>query len=313
MKASDSTKLTAFLFPAVSDWWLTLLRRGMALQVALTCLTLRSDWQYLFSSKNGGMVNRHLGEAILDLRSTAIPRLGWLVRAGHQLGLREETVLFLAWLCLLVAALFLLLGLFCRTSAIAAWFLYLCAVKSGNLFSYGVDNFVLIGLFYLMIAPLPDRSALDASLFSAAPPNPQRLGFHLRVLQLHLSLIYFFGGITKATGQGWWNGTSIWRALSSPPFDYVPLSTLISLRPLLILGGICVCLLEAAYPIFIWPRRTRLLWLAGVIGMHVGIALTMGLYLFSLVMIVLNLAGFGSQLHLKPPRFFRLTAGHVRL
>jgi hypothetical protein len=51
--------------------------------------------------------------------------------------------------------------------------------------------------------------------------------------------------------------------------------------------------MEATYPIFIWPRKTRFLWFAGVLGMHVGIGLLMGMYLFASVMIVLNIAAFG--------------------
>jgi hypothetical protein len=57
--------------------------------------------------------------------------------------------------------------------------------------------------------------------------------------------------------------------------------------------GILVCLIETGFPFFIWPKRTRLIWLLCVLGMHAGIGLTMGLYLFSLVMIVLDLAAFG--------------------
>jgi hypothetical protein len=224
--------------------------------------------------------------------------LDWLVAAGHRLSFHEDSTLFLVWLCLLAAGACLLLGFLCRPAAITAWLLYLCSAKSGNLFSYGVDNFTVIGLFYLVIAPLPDSWALDAKLDARRILNPNRLGFHLRVLQLHLCVIYFFGGITKAFGLGWWNGTSIWRALASPPFNYVPLHILTSMHVVLLLGGVLVCLLEAGYPIFIWPQQTRAIWLSGVVAMHLGIGLAMGLYLFSLIMIILNLAGFGADLDL---------------
>ena len=42
-------------------------------------------------------------------------------------------------------------------------------------------------------------------------------------------------------------------------------------------------------------RRTRAFWLAGILLMHLSIGLTMGLYLFGLIMIVLNLAAFGPE------------------
>ena len=242
------------------------------------------------------MISRDLSEAILDLKSPLIPRLGWWVRAGSFVHLGEPTVLYLLWGFLLGAGVCLLLGLFCRAAAVATWFLYLSAVKSGNLFSYGVDNFTLIGLFYLMIAPLPDRWSLDWWRGRRSRSDPARLGFHLRVLQVHLCLIYFFGGISKAIGWGWWNGASLWRALMGPPFDLVPEHLLLSFRAILPVAGIFVCLIETGYPVFIWGRKTRAFWLGSVIAIHLGIGLTMGLYLFSSVMIVLNLAGFGSEL-----------------
>jgi hypothetical protein len=57
--------------------------------------------------------------------------------------------------------------------------------------------------------------------------------------------------------------------------------------------GISICLIETGYPLFIWMKKTRLIWLICVLGMHIAIGLTMGMYLFALVMMVLNIAAFG--------------------
>jgi hypothetical protein len=113
------------------------------------------------------------------------------------------------------------------------------------------------------------------------------------MLQLHVCLIYFFGGMMKSLGAEWWNGNSIWRALTSPPYNIVSPQVLIAWKYLLPLLGISVCLLETGYPVFIWLKRTRLFWLSAICGMHLAIGCTMGLYLFSAVMITLNLAAFG--------------------
>jgi hypothetical protein len=61
-------------------------------------------------------------------------------------------------------------------------------------------------------------------------------------------------------------------------------------------AGVCICLLEMGYPFFIWHKRTRKIWLTCVCGMHIAIGLTMGMYLFASVMIVLNVAAFGPRL-----------------
>ena len=60
--------------------------------------------------------------------------------------------------------------------------------------------------------------------------------------------------------------------------------------------GVCICLLETGYPVFIWPKRVRRIWMPCILAMHAAIGITMGLYLFALVMIVLNVAAFGPGL-----------------
>jgi hypothetical protein len=257
---------------------------------------LRNDWDYLLSGTASGLVTRTLAEALLSLESHFVPRLGWLVALATHVGLREEIVLSIAWGCLLVAGCGLLVGLACRYSAVLGWFLHLCAAKSGGFVSYGVDNFMTIGLFYLMLSPLPDRYSFDWRLRELRPKNPQFLGFWRRVLQLHLCLIYFFSGLTKCLGSGWWDGSSVWRSLIRPPFNVIDPEILVRWKYLFPVAGIFICLLEIGYPFFIWNSKTRKIWLIGICAMHVGIGLTMGMYLFALIMIVLNVAAFGPNL-----------------
>ena len=286
-------RILQFLFPAGSDTWLAVLRLGLGLQVVLYVLSLLNDWNYLFAATGSGLVSRNLGEAILSLESPFVPRLGWLIALGEHVGLSEQTVLSIAWVSLLGTGCSLLAGLFCRSSAILAWFLHLCAAKSGAFVSYGVDNFMTIGLFYLMLSPLPDRYSLDWRLRKSRPKDSQVLGFWRRVVQLHLCVIYFFSGLTKCLGSGWWDGTNIWRALTRPPFSIVPLEILVRWKYFLPVLGISICLIETGYPVFIWLKKTRMIWLICVLGMHIAIGLTMGMYLFALIMIILNAAAFG--------------------
>jgi hypothetical protein len=284
------TRLLEFLFPAETDSWLTVLRIGLGLQVTLYSLSLRNDWTFLLSG-----TARKVAEVLLSLESHFVPRLGWFVASAAQLGIHEEAVLFLAWACLLAVGCGLFVGVASRLSAIAAWFLHLCTAKSGGFVSYGMDNFLTIGLFYLMLSPLPDRYSLDWRLRKSQPKNPQLLGFWRRVLQLHLSIIYFFSGLTKCLGPGWWNGSSVWRALIRPPFNIVDPEILVKSKYLFPVAGIFICLLEITYPFFIWNSKTRKIWLICICAMHVGIGVTMGMYLFALIMIVLNVAAFGPR------------------
>ena len=301
MQATFRTRLLKFLFPPETDTWLGILRIGFGFQLTLYSLSLRYDWSYLLSG-----TTRKLAEALLSLDSHFIPRLGWLVTLAAKVDVDEKTLLFAAWAGLLVTSCGLLAGLACRLSAIAAWFLHLCAAKSGGFVSYGMDNFMTIGLFYLMLSPLPDRYSLDWRLRDLRSKDPQLLGFWRRVLQLHLCIIYFFSGLTKCLGRGWWDGSNVWRSLIRPPFDVINPEILVTVKYVFPLAGILVCLLEFGYPFFIWSTRTRKIWLLGVCTMHVVIAVGMGMYLFSLVMIVLNVAAFGTGLFREPGKQIRL-------
>jgi len=288
-------RLTQFFFPITSDRWLSILRWGLALQVCLYGLSLRRDWSFLYATGRG-LIDRALTEQLFSLESLFTPRMGWLVRLGIFLGFSETRVLDFIWMALVIAGCCLGLGLLCRSAAISAWLLHLCSVKSGGMMSYGMDNFTTIGLFYLMVAPLPDEYSLDHQWRKWQTKNPRLHGFFRRGLQLHLCFIYFFGGMTKSLGTGWWNGESVWRALTCPPFNIIAPQNLIVFRHFFPLVGIMICLLEAGYPVFIWLKKTRLVWLAGILGMHIGIAMTMGMYLFASIMIILNLAAFGPGL-----------------
>ena len=282
-----------FLFPPQTDTWLAVLRIGLGLQVIVYALFLRSDWHYLFASSGKGLVGRELGEAIASFDSPLIPRLGWLVAIGRHFNISEETVLSVAWVCLLSAGCFLLLGLLSRPAAILAWFVHLCAAESGGLLAYGADAFMTTALFYLMLSPLPDRYSFDHWVVKTRAKNPQLLGFWHRVLQVHLCFVYFIGGLAKCLGNGWWDGSNLWRSLIRPPFNLVPPDMLVRFKYALPILGISICLLEVSYPIFIWIKKTRLIWLVCILAMHAAIGLLMGLYLFALVMIVMNLAAFG--------------------
>jgi hypothetical protein len=295
IKSMQATRgrLTHFLFQEESDSWLAILRIGLGIQVASYCLSLRIDWNHLFAGNGQGLISRDLAEAVLSVDSTLLPRIGWLVAAGGGMGISETSMLTLIWWTLFFSGCGLIGGTFCRESAVAAWFLHLSAVKSGELMNYGMDTFTTLGLFYLMISPLPDCYSFDARVRKVPAKAPYLHGFYRRVLQIHLCIVYFFSGVMKCVGAGWWNGESLWRALTRPPFDIISPRLIASFYFFLPIAGMSICLLETTYPIFIWKRATRKIWLIAIVGMHLTIGVTMGLYLFSLIMIVLNLAAFG--------------------
>ncbi len=151
---------------------------------------------------------------------------------------------------------------------------------ANDAFSYGADYLGASALFYCLCTPLSQPTCRTPIL---------------RLLQLHLCIIYFFGGLGKAMGVTWWNGEAAWKAMNQP-YHVAEAPSIIGwlgqFPALWTVGGVIVVVLELGYPLFIWVAHTRRYWLYATVAMHTGIALFLGLFHFSAVMILLNLVAF---------------------
>ena len=198
-----------------------------------------------------------------------------------------------------VAASALLVGLATRPAAIVTWLTYLPLKNTGILFTYGLGALLLIGLFYCMLMPVGRAWSVDRAF--RATPDDEWVSFSVGVLRIHLCIVYAAAGISKALGEQWWTGDAVWRALSLPQFQQFDPAPLLGFTPLLQATAIASVLLQLAYPMLVWTRW-RALAVFCVELLHLGIALALGLWLFSLVMIVFNAGAFGESLWRSLPR-----------
>jgi hypothetical protein len=220
------------------------------------------------------------------------PKVSWLIEALRPLGISPEWCVRGVFLAYVTGLGCLLLGWHTRVSAVAAWLGHLTLCVSGSAGVYGVDTFARIALFYCVVMPVGHAASLDlaAGRVHAGPSFSARLG--LRVLQIHLCIVYLAAGVAKASGEQWWTGEAIWLALNQPTlaqFDTRWLAQAPWLARVACWGTVAV---EAGYAVFIWPRRTRLPWALLTVLLHVGTAVGLGLTSFAAVMIVLNVSAF---------------------
>ncbi len=158
---------------------------------------------------------------------------------------------------------------------------------------YGVDQYAHIFLFYLIWVPAGNVISLDSRFFRASHGPTERARFGLRVMQIHMCIAYLASGLEKSTGRGWWDGNVLFRALSLPDYRLFDMNWLVSYPALAQLAGWGTLLIEIGYCVFMWPQRTRKLWLLAIVGLHFGIAVILGLHFFGAIMCVLNVALFG--------------------
>ncbi|UGU16864.1 hypothetical protein LS482_03090 [Sinomicrobium kalidii] len=185
----------------------------------------------------------------------------------------------------IIALILLLTGLFTRYAAGTALLLQLIIFRSFTPFNYGYDYFLTMSLFYCVIFPVGYFFSIDQKVFKLS----LRCDFNYRrVLQIHLAMAYCFSGIAKGLDAGWWNGNSVWKALASADNSYYAFPS-----EILIVIGIGTVLLEFLYPFLVLKKVTRKYAITAIILMHAGIAITMNLYAFSIMMIVWNIAAYG--------------------
>ena len=110
-----------------------------------------------------------------------------------------------------------------------------------------------------------------------------------RLMQLHLCVIYLFGGISKARGQTWWDGTAVWYSVSN--YEYQSLDmTWLSGYPRLFSAMTHITLFwEIFYCALVWPRLTRPFAITLAVVVHAGIAFALGMITFGIMMIAANM------------------------
>ena len=262
----------------------------------------------------------------LDLRAT-LGSEGWVdpeVAAGRMGGLGWSLWLFVpdrflvpAWVLGMVVTALFALGLGGRTTAIVAWMVAVSTARRAPATLFGFDPVVSTWALYLAVTGAGGQAvSLDRFLarWRAAwrearkPKVPGRLmptlppgrpgptisaNLALRLIQLHLCLIYASAGLAKLQAPAWWDGSAAGKLLGNPefrPIDLTVLAPLPGFESLVNLATHLTVAFEIGYPILIWlrPWRTPMLVLAALL--HAGIALTMGLYEFSIAMLIGNLA-----------------------
>lgn len=175
----------------------------------------------------------------------------------------------------------------------------------------GGDNLVMLMAMYLVLTACGRRWSLDArrarlrTARTGSAPEPVRsfCAQQLRdarttlttvvhncamfVIAAQVCFLYGSAGLYKVQGPTWGGGTALHYALNLELFQPWPaLSHLVDEYPLLIaIAGYMAVLLQVAFP-FVLFGRLKYPVLTLLLSMHMGIALLMGLPLFSGAMII---------------------------
>ena len=211
----------------------------------------------------------------------------------------------------ILVAIGMCVGVLTRLATPLAWFMTLMVCHRMTGFLFGLDQVVMMLSMYLMIAPTGSVWSIDAWLAKRHEKSDQRsrlgqsrLGQWLfpsvkassmvtvstRLIQIHLCIVYLFGGIAKLRGEMWWDGTAIW--FSAVAFEYQSLDlTWLGRFPVLVAIITHVTVFwEAFYCALVWQRWCRPIILAIAFAVHGGIGVFLGMITFGSMMMVANVA-----------------------
>jgi uncharacterized membrane protein YphA (DoxX/SURF4 family) len=209
----------------------------------------------------------------------------------------SPTLLWVVHIAALFVFFFLMVGFFSRTMAVLAYFIavsYAARVTPGAYF--GLDKINCMLAMYLMLGPCGARYSLDRiwRLRRGAPkevPPSVSANIAIRLIQLHMCIIYLFSGLGKLQGESWWNGEAVWISSANLEYQYLIDMTWLASHPYIVsFLTHATVYWELTYSALVWPRLTRPWVLLMAVFVHGGIVVAYGMPTFGLVMLIGNLA-----------------------
>lgn len=193
-----------------------------------------------------------------------------------------------------------LIGWRTRIVGILMLWLYVSLVTTNPVATDQTDNALRIILFYFLFTDMSQHWSMDARRRAKLrasgrparfPPIPQWIPTILHnggivAVAIQIFIIYAVAGLSKVQGSQWRDGTAVYY-----PMQLDSLSPWPALNDLLVANSVMVnvityfaVFIQLFFPFLLLARWTRVLALLGIVGMHAGIGVLMGLPLFSMAM-----------------------------
>jgi hypothetical protein len=286
----------SFWFSAMSPSTLSAIRVLAGAMLLYTHLVWTMDLKAFFSPE-GWLPAQMMDQAELETNDPEGPeepirRFTWT----HFSFIKTPKLIWTVHIIALSVFLLLTIGLFSRVMALLA---YLFAVSYANRITpgafFGLDKINCMLALYLVIGPCGARYSVDRlwRMRRGAPtevPPSVTANLAIRLIQVHMCIIYLFSGIGKLHGYQWVTGEASWLSFALLEYQSLDMTWLGKFPKLLNFMTHLTVFWELTYCALVWPRLTRPWVLLMAVFVHGGIILFLGMPTFGLVMLIGNLA-----------------------
>jgi hypothetical protein len=238
-------------------------------------------------------------EAMLTIDLQQAPWIDRPLTWSHFNWISNPTALWTIHIAALVIMTMLTVGLFSRTTSVLTFLILVSYAHRADGMLFGLDQINGLLAMYLMVGPCGGAYSVDRLIRrrrnqSTAVEKIASANVAIRLIQLHMCVMYLFAGVGKLTGTEWWDGSAMFMSLVSyeyhPTFPPCDLTWMAAWPRTLELITHVTLVWEIFYVALIWPKLTRPIVLALAVIVHLGIALAMGMITFGVMMIIGNLA-----------------------
>ena len=199
---------------------------------------------------------------------------------------------------LIVLVLFTL-GVFTRVTSALAFLITVSYAHRAVGTLFGLDQINGLLALYLAIGPSGAAYSVDRWLGwtsragEGKDPHSEEsvmANVAIRLLQVHMCVIYLFAGAGKLMGPSWWDGSAIWGALANYEYQTLDVTWIANYPWMINLLTHVTVAWELSYCALVWPRWTRPIVVALSVPLHLGIAVCMGMVEFGLAMSIGSVA-----------------------
>ena len=216
---------------------------------------------------------------------------------SHLLWIRSTVLLWILHIASLIVLLMLTLGLFSRVTAVLAFLITVSYMHRAAGALFGLDQINVMLAMYLMIGPCGARYSIDRwrsrrkeGTGNGAIQASISGNVAIRLIQIHMCVIYFYAGTRKLLGSSWWDGSAMWFSAANYEYQSIDVTWLADWPMVIAALTHLTILFEIFYCVLIWNRLTRPLVLLLAVALHLGIVICLGMATFGLVMLIGNLA-----------------------